>query len=185
MVTRPRHLLRDMLSSLCNRGFWLLLSLILFFACVFVMVAPIGIHRAKFFTMERWVAINPERAYLRLEYGTANPSALNRASHSNKMLGLRYGLYTMTAGRDGAFWGSKMSGNYTVRYLDVPVLLLMVLTLSYPVFARVQTYKSAWREQRVVQRIKQGRCPRCNYDLRGQMYRCPECGLDIAQATES
>jgi hypothetical protein len=63
------------------------------------------------------------------------------------------------------------------------ILLLpwVLLALCLPTMIR-----RAWFERKQInrvlaryQRIEQGRCPDCGYDLRGSPDRCPECGHPI------
>jgi hypothetical protein len=88
--------------------------------------------------------------------------------------------------RFGAWWdlgwvpGAETGESFYSLYVTVPYGVLILLTGSWPLW-----WLFTRKRRRRRQRLAQGRCPNCNYDLRGDTgsARCPECGESISTNT--
>jgi hypothetical protein len=69
------------------------------------------------------------------------------------------------------------SANLTMRFVCVPIWVIVALTVVPPLALRVRVARVRWR------RSRQGLCPKCGYDLRGTPQQCPECGMGSAPRT--
>jgi hypothetical protein len=82
----------------------------------------------------------------------------------------RLGFYVLTYGVTFSFTSEHH------RVLVFPVWPPAVLLLALAV---IVLWKQWWMRRR---RMKQGRCPKCGYDIRASEGRCPECGYPITLA---
>ena len=80
----------------------------------------------------------------------------------------------------GFRWHPRSDRNweYRARGIAVPAWSLLLVTAVLPtwMFAGASRRRSKWRRAR-------GFCPRCGYDLRATLERCPECGTRIRSKT--
>jgi hypothetical protein len=123
----------------------------------------------------KWFEIKPDRAYLRFAIAEADPSALDRRREKPKSVGLfRYGNYGLSSQKRPLI-GGVTSGPSEVKYVDIPVVVIIVCLLAFPAYVRGSDYYRSWILRQAAERVARGHCPKCDYDMRG-LNRCPECG---------
>lgn len=91
--------------------------------------------------------------------------------------------FVTTDGRQLVPAPAGVAGRTTVRVnyriYTIPIAPLMLLFAAYPWALAWRTIRDR-RTQR--ERLSQGLCPACGYDLRASSGRCPECGSPAASA---
>lgn len=184
MVTRPRHLLRQVLSSLRKRRVWSRVCVALFGCFALYFWSPLPTLRTGPWFGGHWFELYRDDPGLHgtiwesnLQFVIAKPdsNALTDMHTPHRFLCFRYGTYTILT-TAYTTWGTPMWPPFIGYYINVPVPLITVVLLAFPAYVRAREYRDARLARRAQRRIDQGRCPHCDYDLRGQDVRCPECG---------
>jgi hypothetical protein len=71
---------------------------------------------------------------------------------------------------------AALSSDLPARWIQLRILFF-VAWLAFCSPAIIRYYRDGYRNQRIDQRLRTGRCPRCGYHLRATRHRCPECGF--------
>jgi hypothetical protein len=107
-------------------------------------------------------SLKTAEAYPRFE--TSEPSANQMNYHKYSALGFEY----VSEATMSEAW--EREPTQTIHFLTLPLYFLCVLFAVLPAHAFLR------RRRRITQRIAQGCCIHCGYDLRASSGRCPECG---------
>lgn len=189
MVTRPRHLLRGVLSSLGSRRVWHRVCVTLFLCFALYFWLPFPTLRTGPWFRGYWFELHREHSSfviaiwesnLRFVIAKSDPGATTAMHTPHWFLCFRYGTYTILGTRYTTWWSTPMLPPFTAYYVDLPGPLVVVVLLAFPAYVRAHDYRDAWLARRAARRIAQGHCPNCDYDLRGQHVVCPECGREVS-----
>jgi hypothetical protein len=126
--------------------------------------------------LKDWKEAFPQGRFMLYDHFESDPSgahfpALNL--HDSKVLFGRLGLFVGSYSIGGMMSGSV---DFTGRVIDLPMWLLAAPVVFLPLL-RLRRY---WATNRRRQRLRQGLCPACRYNLTANISGvCPECGTPI------